>query len=234
MKMKTLIILLVTIGFIQVSYGHALWIQTKAQSNINQTHEVKIFYGEFESQEFDEVDKWYSDVKDFKLYLTLPNGERKELDTKADKNCFTANFSPDQEGVYTLHVDHPAKEMYEGRRFDFSSTAFVSVGEKSTNPTIASPFFIQTSSNAVNTGDSVEAFVLVDQKPAENIEVQIIRADGWIKTVKTDKQGKISFSPDWKGNYILEASQTVEKKDQWEGKPLNSIWRGSTTLIQVI
>src|SRR5690606_22677803 len=229
-----LIILLVTLGFIQFSYGHALWIQTKSQSKINQTHEVKIFYGEFESQEFDEVDKWYSDVKDFKLYLVLPNGESKELQTTADKNCFTANFSPEEEGLYTLHIAHPAKEMYEGRRFDFSSTAFVSVGNKASISKIESPFYIQTTTNSVNAGQAVEATVFVDQKPADNIEVQIIRADGWIKTVKTDKQGKISFDSDWKGNYILEASQTVDKKDQWDGKQMNSIWRGTTTLIQII
>ena len=232
--MKTLIILLLTLGLIQVSYGHALWIQTQPQSEINQPHEVKIFYGEFETQEFDTVDKWYSDVKDFKLYLTLPNGEKTELQKTAEKDCFIATFTPAEEGVYALHIAHPTEEMYEGKRFDFSSTALVSIGKTSVIPNIESPFFVRTGSNTLKVGQPVEAIVFVDQKPAENIEVMIIRADGWIKTVKTDQQGKISFSADWKGDYMLEASQTVEKKDQWNGIPMNSIWRGATTLIQII
>ncbi len=85
--MKTRIILPVLLTFlVVVAHAHAIWIETPDQGAIGKSQEVKIFYGEYAAQEFEETTTWYSDVSTFVLWLTLPDGSKTQLTCKPGNN----------------------------------------------------------------------------------------------------------------------------------------------------
>lgn len=79
-------------------FAHALWIETNTIGKSGQQHEIKVFYGEYVNNEKEKIEKWYSDVKDFSLWLTAPGKEKVKLNTIAKDDYFSANFTPEKEG----------------------------------------------------------------------------------------------------------------------------------------
>jgi len=232
MKTKLLITLFISIIATQMSFAHALWIETSSNGSLNKKHTVKVFYGEYAEQAIDPVDKWYSDVKDFDLYLISPSGTKTKLDKKSNIDHFESEFIPSENGTYTLSIVHGAKEPYETMRFEFSSVAFVTVGKGQATSTKA-PFHLKPNNSNPKVGNDLEISVLNDGLGQKETEVIIMGPEGWTKTVHSDENGKISFKPLAVGKYIIEASKTEDKAEEWDGKKIEKIWRGSTLAIQV-
>ncbi len=72
--MKTLITSIALVLISVSGFAHALRIETAPVGAENKAHEIKVFYGELAEGQDEEFEKWYSDVKDFKLYLVSPSG----------------------------------------------------------------------------------------------------------------------------------------------------------------
>ncbi|WP_185213730.1 DUF4198 domain-containing protein [Sphingobacterium mizutaii] len=232
MNTKTLLTILISLVSLQFASAHALWIETQSNGKLNQKHTVKVFYGEYAEGMVDPVDKWYSDVKDFDLVLIAPDGNKKILEKTAATDHFEASFLPTENGSYILSVVKPAKEAYETMKFEFSSTAFVQVGSGS-NSSNSLPFHVESTVLNPKLGSNLEIQVLENGQAEKEREVTIMGPEGWTKTLHTDNQGKASFKPLVKGKYIIEASRTDEKVEEWHGQKIEKIWKGSTYSIHV-
>jgi uncharacterized GH25 family protein len=79
MKPLNLIITLIAIFACKMVSAHSLWIETAATGEKNKDQEIKIFYGEYSHQLIEPVEKWYSDVSEFKLFVISPK-PRKDRD----------------------------------------------------------------------------------------------------------------------------------------------------------
>lgn len=230
-----LIVLLTAMGTNQV-FAHALWIETDVNGKLNAKHEVKIFYGEYVANERDSVQKWYSDVRDFTLWLTTPKNEKIKLETKAGANYYGANFTPTQEGVYLLTVVHEAKELGGTTKYEFSSVAPVAVGKNAiiSGSAIANPLHaIATEAKVYKVNSAVKVNAYLNGTAAQGKTVTVFSPEGWSKDFTVSADGTIEFLPLWPGRYVLEASNYEEKSGQHNGKAYTAAWQGATSSFVV-
>jgi len=232
MKTLKLMITLVAIFTSKMVFAHALWIETAAIGAKNKAHEVKIYYGEYSHSLIEPVEKWYSDVKAFKLFLISPDQQKTEIKTTAHSDYFSATFNPTQLGTYILAIEHPAKEAYQTTAFEFTAIAKVQVG-KQTETKAALPLSIHLEPRDYQVGDFIHAQIKRNDLVLPQAEVEVVMPDGWVKSFKTDEKGLISFKTLVKGKYLLEVTDTEDKKTDWFGKSIEKIWRANTSVFFV-
>lgn len=217
-------------------FAHALWIETNTTGKVGQSQEVKVYYGEYATNEREETSKWYSDVKTFSLWLTTPAHEKVKLNTKEGDNFYAATFTPDKDGVYTLTVVHEAKELGGTTKYEFSSIASVAVGkttEINLSP-IANSLKVSTNEAKIfknNTALQIKAEL--NGKTLANKHVSVFSPEGWAKEYTTDENGIITFKPLWPGRYVLEVSNIEKTTGDHHGKTYSAIWQGATSSFQV-
>lgn len=234
--MKSLVVAVCMFLVTPTAFAHALWIETKTQGKIGQAQEVKIYYGEYATNERDEIAKWYSDVKEFTLWLSAPGKEKVKLTTNAGNNFFSATFTPDQDGLYVLAISHEAKELGGTTKYVFSSVASVNVGK--TNPLIQQslPNNLKVSVNEAKVYKlhaTVSLKALLDGKPLANKPVSVFTPQGWSKEFTTDENGVIAFDPIWPGRYVLEVSNYEKITGEHNGKKYDAAWQGATSSFEV-
>lgn len=213
-------------------YAHALWIETNATGKKGQQQEVKIFYGEYAEFSPEKIKDWYSDVKDFTLWLVAPDGQKTQLTTAAKEDYYTAAFTPDKDGVYTLQVSHSAKDLGGTTVYQFNTSAAVAVG-KSEAADIkhnTNPLKFQLKTGKVNESVNIQGFF--NDAASDKLSVTVFSPKGWTKQIE-GKDGVAAFVPEWKGKYMIEVSRMDEGKGDHNGKEYTGIWRCATYLIEI-
>lgn len=231
----TLSLILCFVAYAQVN-AHALWIETSTYGKKGTPQEVKIFYGEFAAGERDVPEKWYSDVKEFSLWLIAPDGTKTPLETKAGESFYTSSFTPEQDGVYTLLVSHEAAELGGTTKYHFISSANVAVGKIDTvNPAQNTNALKVYAANHQLFGKnkSVKLYAQLNGQPLANKPISIASSEGWTKEFTTDATGAIEFSPLWSGRYVAEAQNFEKVGGTHKGKEFEASWIGSTFSFEV-
>lgn len=239
MKKNQLLVLLVALlcsSLSQTVDAHALWIESSsssAQKNAVQT--VKVFYGEYEHGTRDLIKEWYSDLKALELYVQHPNGQSTRLETRVADDHLAASFTPEQDGLYLIHTTHAAGELGGQTKYIFSASLPIVVGESDlmiTNPKeIDLLAFVAPREHRLN--QTVDIYLLDKGSIPEPTNVTVISAEGWAKTFKSDAEGKVSFSPLWKGMYVVETSKYLPNEGVWNGKPHTHVWQSATATFHV-
>lgn len=234
--MKSLLLaLLLTLGTSQL-FAHALWIETAASGKAGQAQEVKVYYGEYASNEREETEKWYSDVKEFTLWLTAPGKEKIKLTTTPGANFYSSKFTPEGDGHYVLTVSHEAKELGGTTKYEFLSTAIVTVGKPGLVDHAAIPASLKlytTEAKTYKTNTPVQIKATANGKPLAKTAVSVFSPEGWTKEVTTDENGLITFSPIWPGRYVLEVSAKEKTEGTHHGKAYTAAWQGATSSFVV-
>lgn len=232
MKTLKLVITLFAIFTCKMVTAHALWIETTAIGSKDKDQEVKIYYGEYSHNLIEPVDKWYSDVKGFKLFLISPSQQKTEIKTTAHSDYFSASFNPTEEGTYILAIEHPAKDPYQTTAFEFTAMAKVQVGRQS-ETVAALALSIHIEPKDYHVGDMIQAQIKRNDVLFPNAEVEVVMPGGWVKSLKTDEKGILSFKTPAGGKYLLEVTDTEEKKANWFGKSIDKVWRANTAVLFV-
>ena len=217
-------------------YAHALWIEASSYGAINQAHEVKVYYGEFATNERDQVDKWYSDVKDFSLQLHAPGKESVTLQLTNKGDHFSGSFQPDVTGTYFLSIVKAPKDLGGKTKYEFSSLVPVIFGKPTVldYSVVKNPLQIELlKANNLRKGQSLQAKITSNGKVVPQAKVSVFSATGWGKEFVADENGLLTFDALWSGPYVLEASTFAEVAGEHAGKPYASAWQGSTTFITV-
>jgi hypothetical protein len=230
-------ITLFTLACSQV-FGHALWIETSPTGKKGQPQEVRVFWGEYADKDISPVDKWWSDTKSYTLTLITPDKKEIKLTSAPGSDHYKAVFTPESDGVYTVLLQHSVKDVYNGSRLDYHSSAAVVVGKSNTghdataNKNPISIYSIAKGTYKVNEAITLQA--LLDKLPAGNKEVEVFAPNGWGKKLWTDSTGSAKFTPIWPGRYFVEVASTDEKKSgEHNGKPYQKVWRCATYCIEV-
>lgn len=217
-------------------HAHALWIESSSYGTLNQSHEVKVYYGEFATNERDQVDKWYSDVKDFSLMLHAPGKEPVKLQLTNKGDHFIGSFQPTAAGTYFLSIVKAPKDLGGKTKYEFSSLVPVVVGKSATldYKGVKNPLQIELlgATNAKK-GQSLQAKITSLGKTVPHAKVSVFSATGWGKEFVADENGILTFDAIWSGPYVLEASTFAETAGEHEGKSYASAWQGSTTFITI-
>lgn len=235
--MKALLLaLLLTFGSSQL-FAHALWIETASSAKAGQAQEVKVYYGEYATNEREETAKWYSNVKDFTLWLTAPGQEKIKLTTTPGSNFYSAAFTPEANGHYVLTVSHEAAELGGTTKYEFIAAAVVTVGKAAAVDIAAIPVTLNVHTAEAKTykvNAPVQIKAVANGKPLAKTTVSIFSPEGWTKEITTDENGAFSFNPLWAGRYVLEVSKKEKMEGTHNGKAFTAAWQGATSSFVVI
>ncbi|GAB3788733.1 hypothetical protein GCM10028818_55890 [Spirosoma horti] len=216
-------------------YAHALWIQTSPTGKKGQKQTVTVLYSE-PGDPSEKISDWYSDVKSFELWLIGPGGQKTKLPVSPAQDHFTAEFTPEQDGIYTLAVGHGAKDLGGTTKYQFNATAAVTVG-KVASLSVAHPNELNVSVSEAGKGYVVGKPValagIFNEKPADKLRVAVHSPSGWNKEIQPNTNGIAEFTPLWPGRYYIEASKTDKMAGEQDGKPYQAIWRCATYVIDV-
>lgn len=235
MKKSAILFVLAMVGMIAQTFAHALWIEAPFNASAGEKQTVKVFYGEYAHKELEKVNDWYSDVKEFKLILTAPDGTSAPLAATAHEDHFTAEFTPSQGGIYTLSIAHNPK--FDGDElYQFNTVARVQVGKLTTGadkqPKQDITFqLVITEKYKVN--KPINLATLLKSVPTEGIGIEIVSPSGWNTHITTDKDGKATFTPLWKGVYMIEASKYQSEQGTVNGVEHKNVWRCITYFVEV-
>ncbi|GGF46189.1 DUF4198 domain-containing protein [Echinicola rosea] len=236
MKTKfSLLFVLALFANLGCAMAHALWIETETSGKKGQEQQVKIYYGEYGEGMIEKVEDWYSDVKDFELWLIDPQGNKTQLETTASAAFFTASFTPNMDGVYRLQVGHSAKDLGGEYVYQFNTATQVWVG-KAKETTLEGPktdlALVMTSPDKGGLKNPLHFKVLFKGEAKEGVTVAVDGPTGWSKEYTTDANGEIEVETPWKGQYIVEAVDTEETSGEHFGAPYEFIWRCATQSIK--
>ncbi|WP_026905483.1 DUF4198 domain-containing protein [Pedobacter glucosidilyticus] len=214
--------------------AHALWIETPLNGKIGQAQQVNIFYGEYATQEKEAPAKWYSDVNQFSLWLIQPGKEKIKLEVEETEDGFIASFTPTVQGQYALSVVHEAKELGGTTKYEFSSYTVVNVGNVKAQADVPNPLkTVFKSQKIYQKNQEVQFQVLLNNKAFVKGKVMIFSPEGWSKEYIADENGYITFTPIWKGFYLLEASNYEKVNGTHYGKTYDASWQGATSGIYI-
>ncbi|RYY55348.1 MAG: hypothetical protein EOO09_10995 [Chitinophagaceae bacterium] len=197
--------------------------------------EVKIFFGEFGDMDITPTATWFSDISQFALVLVSPDGKETTLKATAKEQYYSASFTPDANGIYTLAMHHVVKQVYNGMVLDYNSSATVKVGtgepKLALSKNVIAVLPSVKANYAINQQVSVQAFF--EGKPAGNKELEVVAPNGWVKKLYTDSLGFASFIPLWSGKYNVEYTSTEKKTGAHQSAPYESWYYCSTMIITV-
>lgn len=207
--MKKVIAIIICQLFLGLNFvlAHNMWIETLPKGAKGSKHTAKVFLGGYGENERDSISKWFNNTSKFVLWLTSPDGTKKQLLSVAAGNCYEAIFTPDKEGVYTLSLALELSEVYDNTRYKYYAIAQVMVGTATTGEqnleTSVDLFSKFVTSPKVGYGP---ATVLVKYKGnvISQAKVSVGSPELWVKSIETNKDGTFSFEPLWPGVYVLE------------------------------
>lgn len=218
-------------------HAHAIWIETNPVAKKGQPHTAKVFLGEYANNERDSISNWFSNMKDFTLWLVTPGGQQQQLPVKPNVNHFTADFIPAEDGAYTLFISHEVADVYGSAKIQYYALATATVGDTKkgqNNIENASAFTVQNKtgiSGKRNAPVSIEA--RFNKAPLASEKVAIASPEGWEKTVFTDTKGQTKFTPVWQGRYLLEGFYSEAKPGSHNGKTYKSVTHIVTNCVTI-
>lgn len=235
--MQKFLLLFFALLLCHFTWAHAIWIETPPTGSKNKIQEIKVFFGEYADKDITAADKWFSDLKDFKIIAIAPDGSTETLSTSIANDHYKSSFTPKQEGVYTISLQHPVKDLYHGTKINYFSSATVKVGKQATgDEAAANKNFISLMAKdaaAATANKEVKVTALFEGKPATKKEVQVFAPNGWSKTLYTNESGEIVFTPLWSGKYQLEFSHTDNTAYEESGNKVTKTFNGATYMLFV-
>lgn len=217
------------------AWGHALWITTSSTGQKGTKQTVKIVYAE-PGETPEKVGDWYSDVKAFDLWLVGPDGQRTKLAVTPAADHYTAEFTPQQDGIYTLAVGHAAKDLGGTTKYQFNATAAVTVGQPA-SVAVASPNDLNVAvtqpAGSYKVGQPIALASVFKAKPSNKLRIAVHSPSGWNREVETNASGQAEFTPLWPGTYYIEASKSEKETGEQGGKPYQAVWRCATYVLDV-
>ncbi|MCV9928359.1 DUF4198 domain-containing protein [Flavobacterium sp. LS1R49] len=239
MKLSTLktALVLLTLLLSPQLFAHALWIETKATGTKGKPQEISVYFGEFSDNDITPSAKWFSDLKDFSLVLITPSKKEIKLTPTALEKKYQAFFTPEEDGVYTVVMQHTVKDVYGTMKLDYNSSANVVVGNK------AAGNYATANKNAIGVfaenadiakkDIKVSVFALYDGVSAKEQKIKVIAPNGWEKELYTDDKGSFEFTPIWSGQYMVEFAHTEKSAGEHNGKKYDEVWKMATYAINV-
>ncbi|PST83347.1 nickel transport complex protein, NikM subunit, transmembrane [Pedobacter yulinensis] len=230
MKKPVLFILLLMFGCVQ-AFAHALWIETKTRGTKGQKQDVKVFFGEYADNERDSTAKWFSNLRSFELALTGPDGKRVILPTTQETGFYSASFTPEKDGLYTLSIVHEVADVYNAGKLQYYALADVQVGTKAGKHSCTAPFDI-TGLAGAKAGKDAKLALHFDKKPLAAHPITLVAPGAKPVEIKTGTNGEAAWKP-VAGAHFLEAVREEKKAGTHQGKPYETIWHMVTLFTEV-
>lgn len=241
-KMKKISFLILLLCFCSNSFAHFLWIETNGSGKINQSHDVKIFFGEYTYGVNEKVgEEAFNKVKNFTVWAVAPNGEKTKLNVEAGDLFYKTSFVPKTNGTYTIVLNNNEIDVVDYTQYNFGifkthyhCIAKVEVGSKANETVALNPegiTLVDVSKKQHAENGEVVLKVLYKDQILKDKEVDLFVKDLWTKKVQTDANGLIKFNLPWNTKYIVEVTNKEEVPGKYNGKDYQFVWHSSTYTI---
>lgn len=189
---------------VHLTYAHTMWMQANNTADKGSEQEIKVFFGEFSWGKPSNTAKWFSDIKDYQLMVTEPDGTTAILSKKRqDSLYYVTDFTPAQKGVYTFSFKHVVADVYKDKKITYISSAYIAVDGGKKDQLVVGEGTYQLS--IPDPAKPTHIIYLVDGKPAPDMELEIAKENSKdVLTVKTNDKGELQFPKEWKGNFLIE------------------------------
>ena len=215
--------------------AHAIWIETSANGVKGKPQQVKVFFGEYTKANRDTVARWYSDINKLSLWVTQPGKPEKQLQLTDSVDFYAASFTPDADGVYTLVIRHPLKDLFRTYKLEYNAMAPVWVGAKPVTATpVKADITLTTPANQFKQNEKIALVVHFEGKVLPEQEVEIVSPTGKKETVKTNKSGALEFIPTESGRYLTEVIYRNKVAGTHNGKAFDTHMKIATLNIPVL
>lgn len=216
-----------------ISFAHAIWIETAAVGKQGVAQTVKVYFGEFGTEDISKASDWFADLSQFELQLIGPDGSKTNLPFKANDDHFAASFTPGADGVYSVVLHKIAGEVYYGYRLDYMATAHVQVGSQRAFGQKTLPIALEPATASYEAGKAIDLSVLIDSTLSGEKEITVISPSTWTKKLYPDDKSGASFVPVWPGKYLVETTVTDKTKGAFNGKDYDVNYRCHTYMLEV-
>lgn len=237
-QIKFKLILLISLLNSSNTFAHALWIETNNSSKIKEKQEIKVFFGEYSAKEKDSVKNWFSNLEDFSLWLTTPDGQKKQIECSPQNDHFKANFTPDFAGVYVLSIDHIAKDLYNSFLIHYFAIAVISVEQsfqKNAEIHTITDLALQVEIPKIHKVKSpIDVYLFYKNNAFSKGEITIQPPIGWAKEFKLNAKGFTTFEPFCSGKYMIEGTFTDKTTGIYNKQTYQSVWNCVTYCLDVI
>lgn len=210
--------------FSSKAMASAYWIDVKGSNKVNEPITIELCYGSM-----DEYGKRHRDTGkelkltgDFSMYILSPDGTKQNLQFILQKDCWSASFTPKNEGQYRIigindkHpvVDRSASGGENVLPIDYI-TAIYHAGNTIVPANTTSVQKLDLITISENGKITVKAFL--DGKPSkEGTKLRVFNPENWEKELILNKEGEVVFYPTMKGLYII--------RQDWE-EPVSGIYK---------
>lgn len=219
-KLSALVLSIVLVMINMAAGAHTMWIEIKGNGKIGESQDVRVFFGDYSWGNPTKTAKWYSDIAEYSLVLTAPDGTTTELsDRTKDSSYYSSSFVPQQAGVYKVAFSHAVKDVYKDKKLTYAAAGYVLVGKaKAKAVTLTEGKFSLVWKDA---GQKKQVVYMEDGQPKANVSLSLVKEGEKEKTysLNTDNKGQVVFPKELKGNYLLELTDSEKvNKTEFNGK----------------
>lgn len=219
-KLSSLALSFMLVMMSMAAGAHTMWIEVKGNGKIGEAQNVRVFFGDYSWGNPTKTAKWYSDIAEYKLMLTAPDGTTTELqDRSKDSIAYESSFVAEQAGVYKVSFSHPVKDVYKDKKLTYAAAAYVMVGKaKNKAVSLSEGKFSLVWKDAAQ---KKQVVYMEEGRPKANVSLSLVKEGEKDKTysVSTDSKGQLVFPKELKGNYLLELTDSEKvTKMEFNGK----------------
>jgi len=213
--------------------AHAIWVETNATGKKGEAQQVRVYFGEYSTQERDTVKKWYSDINTLTLWVVQPGQPEVQLALTDSISYYAATFTPGSKGIYQIVVRHALKDLYSVYKLEYNAIATVWVGEKKMPEPAKADISIAAAGPNFRLDKPTSVKVFFEGKAIAQQELEIVSASGKKEKITTDANGELIFTPKEKGRYLLEAIHKQKLTGKHNDKEYTSVMKIATMSVEV-
>jgi uncharacterized GH25 family protein len=234
--MKFLQILVLGVFATISAQAHYIWIELKGEKAVGQTQEVRIYYGEFNEGVREVKGGRLEEVAGIESWIITPSGKRVPLNIAIDASYYRATFQALEKGIYRVVAVNVTRDVVDWSKHKIgivrpvyytSREVMIGSSETSTDNSELPQLSI------VSTDKQNNYQVLFNNQPVANAKVLFHAPNEWSKELQTNQDGKVAFTPLWKGQYIIECILPEEVPGNFRGKNYEAIRHRSTLAIDI-
>ena len=215
---KAIFTFILSVFAIGVVSAHAIWLETSPKGSVGSTHEVRLFFAEpNETEKPVATANWYSDLNEAQIVLTSPSGKKQVLTKKQAEFYYSAEFKIEENGIYTLSVNHLVKKVYKRMRIRYQTVAFVSTLDEGRDIVIGDKKYFQIGLNTASQVGTQTYKALFKKKPFKNEKITFDFSVDNTMTLETNANGEVTIPPNSPKKYIVNLARKTDKKGKHHG-----------------
>lgn len=225
LKFKSLFIAIVLFLFSYQLSAHGYWIELSGVKKVNKPCTIKMYFGDYpvgERLSGKTLDK----MKDIKVYVVTPSGERQPVTMTQYNDYWQGNFIPQTKGMYQVTGINDEREVQDWTKHNLGITrpiqylkAFYVVGRQSD---VKATLYLDAQIRKHSKGN-YEITLLKDGKALPKQKLTVAAFDKGETELVTDDNGKATIQPDNTGLHILSVDWIDDTRGTFKGKEYETV-----------